>query len=287
MRSESTSALGQPRLTKPIFWVGWGMADGYRGRARKRLIIRDGHALAAAVTIAASATDRGRAMGQDITIPTGGTHCIGAYMATAEGKPKGGLVVIQEIYGVTAHIRRVVDHFAALGYTAIAPAFFDHLESGVELAYDQVGTNKGRNLVNELGLEAAVGELLRRAQPAVPARGAQGAGDVPFRREGSEHHAGDGGETSRGAAADGIVHLPGGPRVQPRWQQGVSRSQRQTGAAAHAGLLRQAPGQRMSEAFTLDPRLAADTRLLASLPLCDVRLMDDARYGWLVLVPRR
>ncbi|CAM5505993.1 HIT family protein [Rhodanobacter lindaniclasticus] len=41
-----------------------------------------------------------------------------------------------------------------------------------------------------------------------------------------------------------------------------------------------------SEAFTLDPRLAADTRLLASLPLCDVRLMDYARYGWLVLVPR-
>lgn len=43
----------------------------------------------------------------------------------------------------------------------------------------------------------------------------------------------------------------------------------------------------MSKTFTLDPRLAADTRLLASLPLCDVRLMDDARYGWLVLVPRR
>jgi diadenosine tetraphosphate (Ap4A) HIT family hydrolase len=43
----------------------------------------------------------------------------------------------------------------------------------------------------------------------------------------------------------------------------------------------------MSDAFTLDPRLAADTRLLASLPLCDVRLMDDARYAWLVLVPRR
>ena len=43
----------------------------------------------------------------------------------------------------------------------------------------------------------------------------------------------------------------------------------------------------MSETFALDPRLAADTRGLASLPLCDVRLMDDARYGWLVLVPRR
>ncbi|HXD35676.1 MAG TPA: HIT family protein [Rhodanobacter sp.] len=40
-------------------------------------------------------------------------------------------------------------------------------------------------------------------------------------------------------------------------------------------------------AFALDPRLAADTRLVASLPLCDVRLMNDARYGWLILVPRR
>jgi diadenosine tetraphosphate (Ap4A) HIT family hydrolase len=38
--------------------------------------------------------------------------------------------------------------------------------------------------------------------------------------------------------------------------------------------------------FALDPRLAADTRLVASLPLCDVRLMNDARYAWLVLVPR-
>lgn len=39
--------------------------------------------------------------------------------------------------------------------------------------------------------------------------------------------------------------------------------------------------------FTLDPRLAADTSLVASLPLCDVLLMNDARYPWLILVPRR
>ena len=39
--------------------------------------------------------------------------------------------------------------------------------------------------------------------------------------------------------------------------------------------------------FVLDPRLAADTRPVASLPLCELRLMDDARYAWLVLVPRR
>ncbi len=44
----------------------------------------------------------------------------------------------------------------------------------------------------------------------------------------------------------------------------------------------------MSEAdFTLDAQLAADTCAVASLPLCEVRLMNDARYPWLVLVPRR
>jgi diadenosine tetraphosphate (Ap4A) HIT family hydrolase len=39
--------------------------------------------------------------------------------------------------------------------------------------------------------------------------------------------------------------------------------------------------------FVLDPRLAADTSPVASLPLCDVRLMNDARYPWLILVPRQ
>jgi diadenosine tetraphosphate (Ap4A) HIT family hydrolase len=43
----------------------------------------------------------------------------------------------------------------------------------------------------------------------------------------------------------------------------------------------------MSQTFALDPRLAADTRAVINLPLCDVRLMNDARYAWLLLVPRR
>ena len=40
-------------------------------------------------------------------------------------------------------------------------------------------------------------------------------------------------------------------------------------------------------AFALDPRLQADTRHIAMLPLCELRLMDDARYPWLILVPCR
>jgi diadenosine tetraphosphate (Ap4A) HIT family hydrolase len=39
--------------------------------------------------------------------------------------------------------------------------------------------------------------------------------------------------------------------------------------------------------FMLDPRLAAETCPVASLPLCDVLLMNDARYAWLILVPRQ
>ena len=42
-----------------------------------------------------------------------------------------------------------------------------------------------------------------------------------------------------------------------------------------------------NDAFALDPRLAADTIPVKSLPLCDVLLMNDARYPWLILVPRR
>src|SRR5690606_41888291 len=63
---------------------------------------------------------------------------------------KGAIGVIQEIFGVNAHIRDVVDRFADAGYVAIAPAFFDHLESDVELDYDAAGIARGRALIGEL-----------------------------------------------------------------------------------------------------------------------------------------
>lgn len=103
-------------------------------------------------------------MGQQINIPTSGTQCIGAYLAQPAGKPKGGLVVIQEIFGVNAHMRSVVDRFAEYGYTAIAPAFFDHVESGVELAYDETGFAKGRQLAGEVGLERALEDVASAAE---------------------------------------------------------------------------------------------------------------------------
>ena len=103
-------------------------------------------------------------MGQQINLPTTRTQCIGAYLAQPAGKPKGGIVVIQEIFGVNAHMRSVADRFAEHGYTAIAPAFFDHLESGVELGYDQAGYARGKQLTTELGLDRAVEDVASAAE---------------------------------------------------------------------------------------------------------------------------
>lgn len=109
-------------------------------------------------------------MGERINLNTAGTHCIGAYLAKPAGKPKGGIVVVQEIFGVTPHIRDVTDRFAAAGYTAIAPAFFDYVENDVELAYDKAGTERGKELAMEVGLERAV-EAVASAADSIKSSG--------------------------------------------------------------------------------------------------------------------
>lgn len=103
-------------------------------------------------------------MGQTISLNTTRMQCIGAYLAKPEGKPKGGIVVIQEIFGVNEHIRQVTDRFAEAGYMAVAPAFFDHLETGLELGYDQAGMLRGKEMVTELGLDRAVEDVASAAE---------------------------------------------------------------------------------------------------------------------------
>jgi carboxymethylenebutenolidase len=103
-------------------------------------------------------------MGQQINLNTSGMHCIGAYLAKPAGRPKGGIVVVQEIFGVNAHIRSVADGFAAHGYTAIAPAFFDHVESGVELRYEPEDYKKGVALVGEISFDRAIEDVASAAE---------------------------------------------------------------------------------------------------------------------------
>jgi carboxymethylenebutenolidase len=103
-------------------------------------------------------------MGQSININTAGMHCIGAYLAKPDGKPRGGIVVVQEIFGVTQHIRNVADGFAEHGFTAIAPAFFDFVENDVELDYDHEGMERGKTLAIETGLDRAVEAVASAAE---------------------------------------------------------------------------------------------------------------------------
>ena len=88
------------------------------------------------------------------------------YEAIPDKKPKGGLVVIQEIFGVNSHIREVADGFAETGYVAIAPQIFDRAQRDVELSYEPDDMARGINIAFQqldaslilLDLQAAVEE---------------------------------------------------------------------------------------------------------------------------------
>jgi carboxymethylenebutenolidase len=72
-----------------------------------------------------------------------------AYVARPTGEPIGGLVVIQEIFGVNHHIRAVADGYAKDGFLAVAPAIFDRFEKGVQLEYTPDGWKKAIELMNQ------------------------------------------------------------------------------------------------------------------------------------------
>jgi len=62
-------------------------------------------------------------------------HRLGAYRADPSGPPQGGVVVVQEIFGVNHHIRAVCDRLAAQGYAAVAPALFDRAVRDFQSGY--------------------------------------------------------------------------------------------------------------------------------------------------------
>lgn len=94
-------------------------------------------------------------MGQKISLSTRHGR-ISAWKSTPNIPPRGAVVVVQEIFGVNAHIRSVADRFANHGYVAVAPALFDIVHPGVELGYDEAGITRGREVAAELGFEGAL-----------------------------------------------------------------------------------------------------------------------------------
>jgi carboxymethylenebutenolidase len=74
-------------------------------------------------------------LGKHFSLTTSDSHTLGAYRADPSGKPKGAMVVAQEIFGVNSHIRNVCDRLAAQGYVAVAPALFDRFVRDFESGY--------------------------------------------------------------------------------------------------------------------------------------------------------
>jgi carboxymethylenebutenolidase len=93
-------------------------------------------------------------MGRDIAFETP-LGSVSGWRADPIGAPHGGLVVVQEIFGVNAHMRSVCETYAAAGFVALAPAYFDPVERGVELGYDPDGMARGRALVGRLTVDQA------------------------------------------------------------------------------------------------------------------------------------
>lgn len=90
-------------------------------------------------------------MGRITMLTASDGHRPSAYLAEPAGKPRGGVVVIQEIFGVTRHIRAVADQYAAEGFLAVAPALFDRQERDVDVPY----TDSQRGLAYMKAADAA------------------------------------------------------------------------------------------------------------------------------------
>lgn len=95
-------------------------------------------------------------MSEFVTLTAVDEHELNAYVARPEGKPVAGLVVVQEIFGVNAHIRSVADGYAKDGFLAVAPALFDRVERGVELGYGNEERERVMSFIPRLTMEDAV-----------------------------------------------------------------------------------------------------------------------------------
>jgi carboxymethylenebutenolidase len=96
-------------------------------------------------------------MGNDLKLTAEDGHELGAYRADPDGAAKGGIVVLQEIFGVNSHIREVCDGFAADGYVAIAPALYDRSsKKNFQVGYVPEDIEAGRVLRDEFSWDDTV-----------------------------------------------------------------------------------------------------------------------------------
>jgi len=102
-------------------------------------------------------------LGKQFSLTSADKFQLGAYRADPSGPAKGGIVVIQEIFGVNHHIRAVCDRLAQEGYAALAPALFDRQEKNFESGYTPDEIANARKFV----ANPDWGAMLRDTQAAI------------------------------------------------------------------------------------------------------------------------
>ena len=108
-------------------------------------------------------------MGRMIKLTTKDGATIGAYESVPSGNSRGGLVVLQEIFGVNHHIRDVADDFAGVGYHVVAPALFDRVAPGTELGYESEDIQKGVAIRAKTKLEDTLADIEAAVEVAAQA----------------------------------------------------------------------------------------------------------------------
>ncbi len=87
-----------------------------------------------------------------------------AYVSAPDGTAHGGVIVIQEIFGVNADMRRIADLLAATGFLAIAPAMFHRTDPHFDATHDAAGIEKGRAAAGPLSFEQLEADLAAAAE---------------------------------------------------------------------------------------------------------------------------
>ena len=113
-------------------------------------------------------------MGKLIELKSADGHTFAAFVAMPAGKPRGGVVVIPEIFGVNSHIQQVTDGFAADGYLAVAPAMFDRVQRNYDTGYSQPEIQAGVAIMQKLDakqsmmdVQAAIAEAAKAGKVGI------------------------------------------------------------------------------------------------------------------------
>ncbi|HEY6351081.1 MAG TPA: dienelactone hydrolase family protein [Candidatus Angelobacter sp.] len=97
-------------------------------------------------------------MGTEIKLTAADGHQLNAYLAES-AKPSASLVVIQEIFGVNSHIRRVADDYASEGIRVIAPGLFDRVQPNLEFGYGPEDMARGLEVRGKIGQDSMMKDV--------------------------------------------------------------------------------------------------------------------------------